>query len=218
MSPPTTRSLVSKLHDAARFSLVYKDEDASVLDVTATRDGVVQLDARSRLGRPVFSHGNSFAELALQGHKKLTVAFSPAPQQRIELAAATAEARFAYVDAAETFHVVQASQRRLGPFTELATGRLRRADPLVLTIYDGDQIAFVVTLQDWAAQAATQLSPTAGYGLPVNAIELARGGADDASAALISVSLAATSIGRGTASVGHTAGVYRDRITIAPAQ
>jgi hypothetical protein len=209
----TARSLLSKVHDGATWSLWYRDEDASVLDV-AGRDGAVELDARSRLSRPVFAHLDSFAEVTVQGHHKLSVSFSPAPQQRIAIAPASAPARFAYLDGSDTFHVVQASQRQRGPFTELAAGRLRRADPLVLTLYDGDKAAFSITLQDWAAQASTQLSPTAGWGLPVNVIELTRGGEPETSPALITISLAATSIGRGTQSVGHAAGVYRDRITV----
>jgi hypothetical protein len=213
-SKPTNRILGGKVRDGGRWNLFYKDEDASVLGVEM-RDGVVQIDGQSRLAQPIFSHINSAAEVTVSGHSKLTVAFSPAPQSRIEPAPATGAARFAYLDAADTFHVMQAGTRQRGPFTELASGRLKRGEPLVLTIYDGDKPAFTVTLQDWSAQASTALSPTAGAGIPVNAIELVRS-ADAASApALITVSLASTSIGRGTQSVGHAAGVYRDRIAIA---
>ncbi|MDB4964909.1 MAG: hypothetical protein JWN44_598 [Myxococcales bacterium] len=209
----TTRTLVSKVHDGARWSLFYKDEDASVLDV-GSRDGALQLEARSRLARPVFSHVNSFSELTIQGHQKLSVSFSPVPQTRIEVMPVTAAARFAYLDERATFHVMQASQRQRGPFTEIAAGPLKRGDPLILTIYDGDKPVFIVTLDDWAAQASTQLSPAAGSGIPVNAIELMRGGDPESSPALISLSLAATSIGRGTQSVGYAAGVYRNRISV----
>jgi hypothetical protein len=210
---PTTRTLSSTSHEGARWSLYYKDEDVSVLELAA-HDGAIEIDARSSLPKPIFSHVNSFAELTLQGHKKLSVSFSPAPGKRIEVGPPTAPARFAYVDESGTFHVMQASQQRRGPFTELAAGPLARRDPLVLTIYDGDKALFTVTLQDWAAEASTQLSPTAGWGVPVNAIELVRGGEAESSAALISLSLASTSIGRGTQTVGHTAGVYRNRITV----
>ena len=212
-SPPTTRTLVAKVHDGRGYSLYYKDEDASVLDV-ATQNGAVELDARSRLAHAIFSHVNSFTALTLQGHQKLSVSFSPVPERHIELAPATGAARFAYLDASDTFHVMQASDRQRGPFTEIAAGHLKRADPLVLTIYDGDKAAFSITLADWAAQASTQLSPTAGWGIPVNAIELVRGGEAQSSTGLISMSLADTSIGRGTQTVGHAPGVYRNRMTI----
>ncbi|HEY2747151.1 MAG TPA: hypothetical protein VGL86_21155, partial [Polyangia bacterium] len=212
-SKPTNRILAAKVRDGAGWKLYYKDEDASVVDV-AVRDGAVQLDAASRLPQPIFSHIDSFAEVAVSGHTKLTVAFSPAPDKKIELAPATGAARFAYLDASDTFHVMQATTRQRGPFTELASGPLKRGDPLVVTLYDGDKPAFTVTLADWSAQVSTALSPTAGSGIPVNAIELLRAGEPDSAPGLITFSLADTSIGRGTQSVGHAAGVYRDRIRI----
>ena len=213
-STATSRIYSAKVHDGAHWNLWYRDESESLLDVSSARDGAVELDARSRLGKAVFAHVDSYAELTVSGHKKLTVAFSPAPQQRIEVAPATGAMRFAYLDANDTFHVVQAKERQRGPFTELAAGRLKRGDPLVLTIYDGDKAAFTVTFADWAAQASTALSPTAGWGVPVNAIEMQRGGEPETSPVLITLTLADTSIGRGTSSVGHAPGVYRDRITI----
>lgn len=213
-SPPTSRSYAGKLRQGARWSLWYRDEDGSVLDVSTARDGAIELDARSRLGKALFAHADSYAELVISGHKQLTVAFSPAPQQRVEPAPPAAPLRFAYLDANDTFHVAQASERQRGPFTELAAGRLRRGDPLVLTIYDGDKAVFSVTLADWAAQASTALSPTAGGGVPVNAIELGRAAEAATSPVLITATLADTSIGRGTQSVGHAPGVYRDRITV----
>jgi hypothetical protein len=213
----TRRTLAAKLHDSNGWRLVYKDEDASVLDVTA-RDNGVQLEARSRLARPVFAHVNSFTQLTIQGHHKLSLVFSPLPRRRIEVPSPTAPERFAYVDAAGTFHVAQASQQQRGPFTEIAAAPLSRSEPLTLTLYDGDVAAFTVTLSDWAAQAATTLSPTAGWGVPVNAIELVRGGDAESAPVLITFTLADTSIGRGTQTVGHAAGVYRNRlsVTIAP--
>jgi hypothetical protein len=210
---PTTRTLVSKLHDAARWTLFYKDEDASVLDV-ALAEGAVEIDARSRLSRPIFSHANSFTELAIQGHQELTVTFSPVATKRIAAAPATAPARFAYLDELGVFHVVQASDRQRGPFTEIAAGPMKRADPLVVTLYDRDRPVFRVTLKDWASQASTQRSPAAGAGLPVNAIVLMRGSEPASSPVLLSFSLAGTMIGRGMQTVGHAAGVYSDRLTV----
>ena len=85
----------------------------------------------------------------------------------------------------------------------------------MLTLYDGDKAAFTVTLDGLVGAGLDALSPTAGDGLPVNAIELVRGGDADTTPGLITASLAATSLGRGTATVGHAAGVYRDRVTVA---
>jgi hypothetical protein len=64
------------------------------------------------------------------------------------------------------------------------------------------------------AQASTQLSPTAGWGIPVNATELLRSGEPETARMLISLSLAGTSFGRGTQTVGHADGIYRNRMTI----
>jgi hypothetical protein len=212
-SKPTNRILAAKVRDGAGWKLYYKDEDGSVLGVTS-QGTTVQLDAASRIAKPIFSHLNAWAELAVSGHTKLTVSFSPVPDKRVELAAPTAAERFAYVDANDTFHIMQATTRQRGPFTEIASGRLKKGDPLVVTLYDGDKATFAVTLADWSAQASTALSPTAGAGIPVNAIELLRAGEPETAPALVTFSLASTSIGRGTQSVGHTAGVYRDRMTI----
>ena len=52
----------------------------------------------------------------------------------------------------------------------------------------------------------------AGWGLPVNAIEFQR----DGPVVSLYLTLAATSVGRGWDSVGHAAGVYRDRLVIEP--
>ena len=216
-STPTNRILVARQHDGARWTMTYKDEDASVLEVATAPGGGVQLDGRSRLPRAIYSHGNTFAELTVQGHQKLTVSFSPLPDRRIEVPPATQPARFAYFDGNDTFHLVQASAEQRGPFTEIAAGRLKRGDPLVVTFYDNGKAAFSVTLEDWSAQASTELSPTAGWGLPVNAIEMVRGGDAESTPALITFTLASTSIGRGTQSVGHAPGVYRDRITVSAA-
>ena len=200
---PTTRTLTA----TSKGSIAYKDEDASVLDVNVTSG--VQIDSRSRIPSPIYSHDNSFAVLSVQGHRKLSLVFSPS-KTRLEVPSVTAPARFAYVDAAGTFHVVE-GDRVKGPWRELAAGPLGK-NPLSLSIYDGDKLMFVVQLDDWAAQASTQLSPTSG--LPENVIEMQRAKDDEAAPALISFSLASTTIGRGTQTVGHSAGVYRDRIAI----
>ena len=209
----TVRTLVARIHDGARSTLFYKDEDASVLDVSE-QGGAIALDSRSRISRPIFSHDNSFAELTVQGHHQLSVAFSPVPDKHIEAAPATAPARFAYLDASGIFHLAKADQQKRGPYTELGAGRLGKGEPLVLTLFDDDKPVFRVSLDDFAAQASTDLSPTAGSGIPMNVISLVRGGDAESAPVLITFSLAATTVGRGTQTVGYAAGVYRDRITV----
>ncbi len=209
----TNRRFASVRRDGARWLLAYRDEDLSVLDV-GIRDGAIDIDSRSRLPQPVFSHLNRFAEVTIVGHRRLSVSFSPAPSKRIEIPAASAPARFAYLDATRSFHVVQASSEQKGPFTELAAGPLRAGEPLVMTLYDGDAVAFRISLDDWAAQASTQLSPAAGWAIPVNDIELSRVADPENAPAQITLSLAATGVGRGSESVGHAAGVYRNRVSV----
>jgi hypothetical protein len=80
--------------------------------------------------------------------------------------------------------------------------------------FDEDRAILRITLHDWSAQASTQLSPTAGWRVPVNAIEFSLSGESLASPASIFVTLAATSVGRGWDSVAHTAGTYRNCVTI----
>jgi hypothetical protein len=112
------------------------------------------------------------------------------------------------------FHVVEASSGEKGPFRELAAGRLRRSEPLAITLHDRDEALARVVLEDWSAQAGTAPSPTAGWGLPVNAIEFSLGGDGPRSPAGIYITLAGTSVGRGWDSVGHRAGTYRNRMRI----
>ena len=87
---------------------------------------------------------------------------------------------------------------------------------LEITLCDEDRAIGRLTLLDWSAQASTQLSPTAGWGVPENAIEFSLNGDEPTSPASLFITLAATSVGRGWDSVGHAAGTYRNRITIEP--
>jgi hypothetical protein len=211
------RRLVHLERTADSARLVHRDDTTSWLDV-AMRDGAVEIDAMTHLASPVYSHLNTFTELTISGHRKLSVSFSPCPAARVEFKPFSirgdAPSRAAYLDADGTFRVVQARQAEKGPFTTLAEGKMSRADPLTMTLYDQDRAVFEVTLRDWAAQAGVQLSPTAGYGLPVNAIEFSIDGESDRSSAGMWITLAATSVGRGWDSVGHAAGTYRNRVRV----
>ncbi|MHC4505798.1 MAG: hypothetical protein ACYTFI_21050 [Planctomycetota bacterium] len=123
-------------------------------------------------------------------------------------------ARLAYRDADGGFNIVEASSGEKGPFRRLAGGRLRRGEALTITLHDGDRPACRIAFQDWAAQAGTALSPTAGWRLPVNAIEFSRSEGLSSGNAYIFITLAGTSVGRGWDSVGHAAGTYRNRMRI----
>lgn len=210
---PTVRHLLAFVRDGARWTLHYKDEDRSILEALA-HDSTIELDARSRLAAPFYSHANSYAEVTIRGQTKLSIAFSPLGQKRIELAPFGTPTRFAYVDEAGVFHVAQASKESHGPYTELASGPLPKDGALELTLYDGEDAVYKLALLDWAHQASVQRSPVAGWDVPENAIELVRTAEPENSPALVSFSLASTRIGRGTRSVGHTEGVYRNRMSV----
>jgi hypothetical protein len=179
------------------------------------------IEATARLERPMFSHLNSFCDIEVRGHSRLFLGFSPCPEVKVEVLRfdypVGRPARFAFVDAARRFRVVEASSGEKGPFRTLAEGRLERTDPLVITLHDQDRPVAQMTLFDWSAQAGTELSPTGGWGVPVNAIEFSLNSEGPASPASIFVTLAATSVGRGWDCVGHPAGTYRNRVMIEPA-
>jgi hypothetical protein len=180
--------------------------------------GAIVLEAASRLDRPVFSHLNAFCDVEVRGHRRLALEFSPCPGALIEVRHSGypfgRPARFAFVAADRTFRVVEASSGEKEPFRTLARGRLEPEQGLTITFHDKDRAIARLALDDFAAQADTTLSPTAGWGVPVNAIEFSL--ADDAasSPASIFVTLAGTSIGRGWDCVGHRAGTYRNRIRL----
>lgn len=213
------RSLASLERDGDALNLrFFDDSGATTLFANASGDAL-SLEAASRLDADVYSHLNTFTEIHVAGHRKLSVAFSPCAGTPIALTPQDASpARFAYVDADEVFHVVEASSAEKGPFDPIAAGgRLSRNDPLTMTLFDEGRPIATIMLRDWARQASTALSPTAGWGMPQNAIEFSLNGASDRSAASFYITLAATSVGRGFDSVGHAAGTYVNRIEIAPA-
>ncbi len=123
-------------------------------------------------------------------------------------------ARCAYLGEDGVFRIVEARSGEKGPFRELASGPLARNDPLTITFHDDGRAFCTMTLDDFAAQASIALSPTAGWGLPMNAIEFSLSDARPTSPASVFVTLAGTSVGRGWDSVGHAAGVYRNRMTV----
>lgn len=215
-------SFVSRSPDACWTLLATAADRTGPLDERVTQDshlderGALHVDVRTSVPRVVYSHLNTFTALSVSGHRHLYVAFSPAPDVRIELLPVDypvgRPARFAYVAADRTFHVVEASSAEKGPFTDLARGTLAPTDPLAITFYDEDTPVARVTFDDFAAQASTELSPTAGWGVPQNAIEMRLAGDSPGSPAELYVTLAGTSVGRGFESVAHAPGVYRNRM------
>jgi hypothetical protein len=197
----------------------YADDGESRLSVARPRDPrVTEIEALGRLDAPVYSHLNSYCTITSMGHRRLELSFSPCPDVPVEVTPFDypfgRPVRFAYLDAADTFRVVEARSAEKGPFRTLASGKLKRGEPLAVTLHDRGVPVARVTLEDWSAQLSTALSPTAGYGVPQNAVTFMLTGASQTSPAFISFELAGTGIGRGYDSVGHDAGVYRNRLRV----
>ena len=211
--------LKSSRRDTKGMFLQYRADYEATLQVDPdSGSGPIRLESFARLSRPIDSHLNAFCDIDVSGHQRLFLEFSPCPGSLVEVRAADypigRPLRAACVDASGEFRIVEASTGEKGPFNVLAKGRLRRGEPLGITLHNEDVAVAKVVLEDWSAQAGTALSPTAGWGFPVNAIEFSLAGDAPNSPAVIYTTLAGTSVGRGGDSVGHGAGVYRNRMTI----
>jgi len=219
MGMPWRLTGMSREGNAVR--LLYQGDEAGFLEVSpGSEAGSARIEAFTRLEEPVYSHLNTFCELHISGHRKLALSFSPCPKARIEVLPfdypVGRPARLAYLDADGRCHVVEARSGEKGPFREVAAGPMEPSSPLAITLYDEGRAACRIVFDDWARQAGTALSPTAGWGLPVNAIEFCLLGKAPSSEAALYITLAATSVGRGWDSVGHAAGTYRNRMRIEP--
>ncbi len=212
------RSLAAWQTRSNGIHTVYTGFSTDAVEAARTTNDTVELTAFTRLPKAVHSHLNAFTEVTITGHQRLLLRFSPCPDVPIEVPAMEyprgRPARLAYLDSQGGFHVVQASSGEKGPFRPLASGRLDRGQPLTITVLDRDQPVASLTLLDWSSQASTDLSPTAGWGLPQNAIEFSLSDPDPSSPAALFITLASTSVGRGFESVSHTPGTYRNRMRI----
>jgi len=183
-----------------------------------TVDNGATIDAFTELQQPVFSHLNSFCETTINGHRGLALSFSPCPDARIDVLPADypsgRPARHVYLAEDNSFHVVEARSGEKGPFRPLASGCLGREEALAITVHDDGRPVCRITFSDWAVQCGVALSPTAGWGVPVNAIEFQRLGDESSATVKVWMTLAATSVGRGWDSVGHRPGVYRNRVRL----
>lgn len=212
---------LTALEAGATVRAAYAREDAfdrTTAVIEAQRDGrALLVDATTTLEQPVFSHLNAFTRVVVQAREPapLSIVCSPCPGTAVEVGFADYPVgrpmRLAYLDADGVFHVVEARSGEKGPFRELARGPLRAGEALTITVLAGGAPVVRVTWADWSAQVGTALSPTAGWGLPVNAVELslAATGVLD-----LRCTLAATGVGRGYQSVGHAAGAYRNRLRV----
>ena len=198
--------------------LAYQSDVTNLLTISAEgANGPVSIDAYSQIEQPIYSHLNAFCDIEVSGFRKLSLSFSPCADELVEVTVSDypvgRPSRLAFVDSAGEFQVVEASSGEKGPFRRLAAGQLGN-QPLVMMLHDGDQILCRITLEDWSRQTSRDLSPTAGWGLPMNAIEFSRLDTGTPGTAAIWITLAGTSVGRGWDTVGHTAGTYRNRMQL----
>lgn len=213
------RILRALQHQGNELRLLFGEDDLSALRVSASNEAnVVNVESHARIPRIIWSHLNSFSELILIGHRQLFLSFSPCPSERVEVKPMDYPSgrpeRIAYLAVDGNIHVVEAHSAEKGPYRHLASGPLPRGQPLGIMLWDQDVPIYRITFDDFSAQAGTQPSPTAGYGLPVNAIEFRLEGDDPSAPAAIFMTLASTSVGSGYDSVGHSTGIYRNRLTI----
>ena len=105
---------------------------------------------------------------------------------------------------------MEPATRNYGPYTRLASGSLSHGVPFILTVAIAASALFRVELRDWSSEAWLALSPTVGWGLPMNAIELWPAGLG----CNVPVTVAGSSVGQRYDSVGHRKGTYRGRMVV----
>lgn len=196
------------------------DSDGESLLQVLPREGTVEIEAYSRIRKPIYTLTNFWCGYVVRGHRELFFTFSPCPNVPIAVTPysgpTNAPIRAAFLDHQNVFRVVEASEGDRGPFKELAVGRLAPNDSFAITLSDGPRAVCRMVFDDWAAQASRALSPTAGWGLPENVIIFDRYGNAPSSMAAVWISLANTFVGAGWDSVGHRAGTYRNRMRVEP--
>jgi len=183
------------------------------------RPGALEVEGLVALSEPVFAHLARGSFVSISGLAAPSVRFDACPDVEVELRESDypvgRPARFAAFDGA-TLRVLEATSGEKGPFRPLAEGPLARGAPLGLTLLDGAAPVVHLAWLDFTAQAGLGLSPTAGWDAPVNTLELHLDRSRTTSRVRLYAELAATSIGRGWDSVGHAAGVYRERLVVRP--
>jgi hypothetical protein len=187
-----------------------------VMDVSADSPGAARIEAWSDLEQPEYAHQSSCASVTIQGLAAPTIELSVAPGKRFEVLPhdypSGRPLRFASLMPGGRIRILEASSGEKGPFTTLAEGSVERDEPLVMTLYTADRPSVRIVLHDFASQASTELSPTAGWGVPQNDISFTR--REPSGDVSIQSTWAGTGIGRGFDTVGHALGTYRNRMDV----
>ncbi len=192
----------------ARFEA---EGEASLVVRSAREPSSLTLETVTRLPAAVYSHLNHFFAAQIEGTPGLRITLSPCPTHALEPLSRQGRGQFAFLDAAGEFVIVRAASAEKGPFEELCRVALPPEQSIDVVIHDENRPVGRIRLMDWTAQADLGPSPTAGWDVAANAIELWR---ISPTSVYLSVSLSATSIGRGWHSVGHGPGTYRNRVEL----
>ncbi len=216
---PPDRWLASSISGPDGAWLKFAGSEPAVIHLPQSQDSNrIAINAYTDIASPVYSHVNTYAHVDVIGHRRLKLVFSPVPGKPVEVMPADypygRPLRFAYLGADGIFRIVEASSGEKGPFREIGSGPLMRGAPLSVTLLDNGRPAARIVLQDWSSQLSTALSPTAGWGVPVNGIEFSRASDKPESSVNIYITLASTSIGLGFDTVGHKPGKYANRMQI----
>jgi hypothetical protein len=194
------------------------DNGATITFASPQAGELVAAAATTPVAADTYSHLNTYMFIRFNAEATPAITFSPCGGIPFEVHPADypfgRPARFAYLASDGTFRVCKATSGEKGPFHTLGSGRLERGAPLVIGFQSGGQRIASLVLDDWSSQASTGLSPTAGWGVPVNAIEFQLVANDSEEYVGIWITLAGTSVGRGFETVGHRAGTYRNRFSI----
>ncbi|NOU31893.1 MAG: hypothetical protein HOO96_28650 [Polyangiaceae bacterium] len=206
------RHLDGDWHDMDDVRAWYIDVGTTSLHVWNAGDAI-ELDARTRLPTDVYAHLDAWTVIRwVSADPGAQIAFSATGDTLFDILPADypvgRPSRMANLHADGTFRVVQASDGEKGPFHVLGQGPLARDAPLTLRIRTGHGGTCTLDFRDWAAQVSTALSPTAGWGMPQNAIQFFQ----MSGMTQVFLTLADTGPGRGWDSVGHARGTYRNRI------
>lgn len=200
------------------FSLDHTVQLSCHREDTRAPEHTLELDVRCVLPSPAWAHLGHSAVIAIHGGRDLHLSLAEpgaplTPIAPLDLVGGMPAAAV-YLGPYERVHLVRGAANDKGPWTHLASAPMEDGD-LRLWIHEGTRRIAEIELPAFAAQASTAPSPTAGWGLPQNAIEF-RGASEPDGAAQLWVSPAATSLGRGFQTVGYRRGTYRSAVRIRP--
>ncbi|MGD9635854.1 MAG: hypothetical protein AB7G28_22085 [Pirellulales bacterium] len=216
-SLPNVPRFVGTLGEPADRTFLYRAGEKIVF-APAGEDEVCDATVTTPVASDTYSHLNTYCYFRFYATTSPALTFLPCGDKQFAVLPADypigRPARFAYFAADGTFRVCEASSGEKGPFQTLGSGRLDRGEPVSMGLHNDGKLVATITLDDWSAQASTAISPTAGWGVPVNAIEFKLIDDDGDQGVGIWITLAGTSVGRGFETVGHKAGTYRNRLII----